>query len=148
MISLRNSNHIKFLNEYIEFILNLKTEIKYKQEALLTIFKKCGNKKLLFPMLDKCLELSETIPLKQAWDKAFSNLHHTVGASAEEEKIIKNFVLNLGLTDTESQLNYCDYNISIIKPFLIQALENKKKNEQLPIILGICLSLIISTVII
>ena len=148
MIAARNMNHIKFLNAYIKFILDLKTEIKYNQEPILKIFEKYSRSSVLSPMLEKCLKLSQSLPISQAWSAAFSNLHRAIGVSQEEEKIIKDFARNLGQTDILSQLNYCEYNISIIKPYLNEALENKKKNEQLPIILGVCLSLIISTLMI
>lgn len=65
----------------------------------------------------------------------------------EEENIIKNFASQLGASDVESQQNYCDYNISIIKPYLDKVLEDRDKNEKLPVILGICISLMLSVVI-
>ena len=144
----RSLEHIKFLEEYISLILEIKTEIKYTQKTLFQILKGYGSGKFLSPVIDKCLEFSETCSFETAWRKAFSGIAKNYFLSSEEENLVKNFALKLGSSDITSQENYCDYNISLVKPFLETALKNKAKNKNLPIVLGFCISLIVSIVLI
>ncbi len=148
MISHRNRSHIEFIKSYIKFILDLKTEIKYKQESLIRILENYSLNEYLYPFINKCVNLSKTYPLDVAWDMSFTNLSSSFGVPIEEEKIIRRFATKLGQTDVEGQLQYFEYSISTIKPYLNKAIEDRKKNEKLPIILGLCISLIISVVII
>lgn len=144
----RSLEHIKFLEEYISLILEIKTEIKYTRKTLFQILKGYGSGKFLSPVIDKCVEFSRTCSFETAWQKAFSRLSKNYFLSSEEENLVKNFALKLGGSDAVSQENYCDYNISLMKPFLETALKNKAKNKNLPIILGFCISLIVSIVLI
>ena len=75
-------------------------------------------------------------------------MFNSYGITLEEESIIKNFASKLGTSDIESQINYCEHNLSVINPFLQKAIENKTKNMKLPIVLGISISLIISIIFI
>lgn len=140
--------HIKFLEAYISLILEIKTEIKYSQKTLFQILKGYGSGKFLSPIIEKCLKFSENCSFETAWQKAFSGLGKNYFLSSEEENLVKNFALKLGSSDITSQENYCDYNISLVKPFLETALKNKAKNKNLPIVLGFCISLIVSIVLI
>lgn len=144
----RSLEHIKFLEEYISLILEIKTEIKYTRKTLFQILKGYGSGKFLSPVIDKCVEFSRTCSFETAWQKAFSRLSKNYFLSSEEENLVKNFALKLGGSDAVLQENYCDYNISLMKPFLETALKNKAKNKNLPIILGFCISLIVSIVLI
>lgn len=144
----RSFEHIKFLEAYISLILEIKTEIKYTQKTLFQILKSYGGGKFLSPIIKKCLKFSETCNFETAWQKAFSGIGKNYFLSSEEENLVKNFALKLGSSDVTSQENYCDYNISLVKPFLEAALKEKAKNKNLPIILGFCISLIISIVLI
>lgn len=144
----RSLEHIKFLEAYISLILEIKTEIKYTQKTLFQILKGYGSGKFLSPVIDKCLEFSENCSFEIAWQKSFSSLCKSYFLNSEEENLVKDFALKLGSSDITSQENYCDYNISLVKPFLKTALENKAKNKNLPIVLGFCISLIISIVLI
>ena len=144
----RSLEHIKFLEEYISLILEIKTEIKYTRKTLFQILKGYGSGKFLSPVIDKCVEFSRACSFETAWQKAFSGIGKNYFLSSEEENLVKNFALKLGSSDAASQENYCDYNISLMKPFLETALKNKAKNKNLPIILGFCISLIVSIVLI
>ena len=147
-ISKKNLNHIKFLEEYISLILDLKTQISYNQKPLFEILKNYGQNKYLSPIINKCINLSEKSSFEKAWRKSFSNLNKVYGVSLNEENIIKNFASEIGVSDIEAEVNYCNYNISLIKPYLEKLLENKNKDRKLPIVLGFCISLIISIILI
>lgn len=146
--SKRSLNHIKFLEEYILLILDLKTEIKYRQKPLTEIFAEYGKNKFLSPIISDLTNSLKETDFEIAWKKSFSNLKKLYALSDEEESIIKNFASKFGASGVESQINYCDYNISLIKPHLQKATENKSKNQKLPIILGLSLSLVISIALI
>ena len=148
MFSIRSLVHINFLKEYINLILNMKTEIKYSQKPIFEILKDYNSKECLSECIKKCIELSNNNSFEIAWKSSFSNLSTLYGVSLEEEKIINNFASKLGTSDIDNQINYCEYNISLINPYLQNAIENKTKNQKLPVILGISLSLIICIVFI
>ena len=126
----------------------IQTEIKYSQKPILEILKTYHNEGCLTECIKKCINLSENNPLDTAWKTAFSNLNNHYGISLEEETIIKNFTSKLGTSDINNQIKYCDYNISVIKPYLQQALENKSKNQKLPIVLSVSISMILSLIFI
>ena len=147
-ISHRNLNHIYFLEEYISLLSNFKTEIKYTQQPIVNILKNYEKEKYLFPLIQNCICLMQKTDFKTSWEKSFSGLYKIYGVTQREEYIIKIFASKVGTSDIQSQVNYFDYNISLIKPYLEKLLENKSKNQKLPIILGICASLIISIVLV
>lgn len=148
-ISLRNSNHIKFLREYIKLIFYIKTEIKYTQKPILQILENYDDNGYLFNQINECIILvNKKNNFDLSWRQAFSNLRNKYGVPLEEENIIKNFSSQLGTSDVESQINYCDYNISILNPYLKKALEKRSKDEKLPIILGVCISLMLAVIVI
>ena len=147
-LSFRNSRHINFLREYIKFISYVKTEIKYTQKPLLHILKNYSHDEYLFNQINNCIILSQESNLSHAWKSTFSNLYGKYGITLEEENIIKNFFSQLGNSDVDSQINYCDYNISIIKPYLEKLIETKNKDERLTIVLGICISLMLLLIIV
>lgn len=144
----RSVEHIKFLEAYISLILEIKTEIKYTQKTLFQILKGYGRGNFLSHIVENCLKLSKTCSFETAWQKAFSGLDKKYYLSVEEEALVKNFALRLGGSDVSSQENYCDYNISLIRPYLEAAVKNKSRNKNLPVVLGFCFSLIISIVLI
>ncbi len=146
--SLQHLNYISFLRQYMKLILNFKTEINYSQKTIIQIIKEYSSELPLKPYLNKCILLLDDHPFEQAWKMAFSNLQNNLGASSEEENIIKNFASGLGSSDIENQINYCKYNLEIIKPYLEREIENKNKKEKLPVILGLSSSLILSIMLI
>ena len=81
----RSLEHIKFLEEYISLILEIKTEIKYTQKTLFQILKGYGSGKFLSPVIDKCVEFSRTCSFETAWQKAFSGIGKNYFLSSEEE---------------------------------------------------------------
>lgn len=147
-LSFRNSRHINFLRGYIKFISYVKTEIRYTQRPLLKIFENYSQNEYLSNQINNCVILSQKSNLEYGWWSTFSNLYSKYGITLEEENIIKNFFSQLGISDVDSQINYCDYNISIIKPYLERLIETKNKDEKLPIVLGICTSLMLLLIIV
>ena len=63
----------------------------------------------------------------------------------EEETFVINFAKNFGKTDIRGQISYIDYNLSTLKLYIKSAVEIKQKKQKLPIVLGVCFSLIIVT---
>lgn len=147
-LSFRSAMHISFLREYIKFISYVKTEIKYTQRPLLQILENYSCNEFLFNQVNNCVVLSQKYSLDYAWKLTFSNLYFKYGVSLEEENIIKKFFSQLGNSGVDSQINYCDYNISIIKPYLEKLIETKNKDEKLPVVLGVCISLMLILIVI
>lgn len=136
------------MQEYISFITEIKVQIKYTQNPIFQILQNYKKDTFLKNIIKKCLDLSKNKDFEASWQESFSNLNKNYNISQSEEDIIKNFAYNFGMIDIESQLNYCDYNISSLKPYLKNQLENKEKNIKLPTILAISISLIISIILI
>ena len=132
----------------MKLILYFKTEIKYSQKTIIQIVKEYHPQTPLKSYINQCIKLLNHYPFEQAWKVAFSNLQHDFGASSEEENIIKNFSSGLGASDVENQINYCNYNLEVIKPYLEREIKNKNKKEKLPVILGLSSSLMLSIMLI
>lgn len=136
-ISKKRMNYINFLREYIKFILNFETEIKYSRKTPIQILKEYNSGIYMKNYINKCIIFCEKYTFSDAWNLTFSDLKTFFCISKEEQNFIKNFGSQIGTSDIEGQINYCDYNINITKSYLEQALQNKEKNQKLPIILSL-----------
>lgn len=136
-ISKKRMNYINFLREYIKFILNFETEIKYSRKTPIQILKEYNSGIYMENYINKCIKFCEKYTFSDAWNLTFSDLKTFFCISKEEQNFIKNFGSQIGTSDIEGQINYCDYNINITKSYLEQALQNKEKNQKLPIILSL-----------
>ena len=130
-----------FLKQYAEFISNINTQIRFTGYPLSEILKNYSASAPLGVYITKCCELLKQYSFPEAWEQTFKTCAKDVRISKEEEKMILNFGLHLGESDTEGQIKHCEYNHELTQPYLNHALEDKKTKGKLALILGTCLGL-------
>ena len=133
-----------FLRQFVDLIINLKTEIRYSQKPLYEILKSCSCGEPLRRYINSCVSHLKEKCFEDSWKEAFANLSKETGISKEKADVIINFGNELGSCDTQGQINYLEHNLNIIKTYLNEAIENKKTKGNLPIVLGASLSLSIA----
>ncbi|MBQ2671866.1 MAG: stage III sporulation protein AB [Clostridia bacterium] len=139
---------VSFLTQYINFITVLRNEIRYSQKPLVEILKNFRCENPLSKYISRCTEyLNKTGSFKKSWDAAFKDCG-CLGISGEEQEIIKNFGSTLGSCDVSGQIHYCDYNLDMIKPYLLSSKEKRKSKGKLSVILCVGISVLISIVLI
>ena len=146
-ISKKRTSYINFLKDYIKLLLTFETEIKYSQTLPLQILNNNKHGYYIQNYIEKCVDLCETNIFQDAWCHAFSSIKKDFWVSEEEQNFIQKFGTQIGNSDINSQINYCDYNINLTKTYLDNATQNKEKNQKLPIILSISTGLIIILII-
>ncbi|MDO4504443.1 MAG: stage III sporulation protein AB [Clostridia bacterium] len=143
--SLKYIKHVEFLKDYFEFLMDLKNQINYSQCSIFNVINKFKTRKFLGKYFEKFEKIVKVKSFEFAWELSFENIRKTFDLSGEEELFILSFAKNFGKTDVKGQINYIDYNLDTIKFYINSALETKKKKQKLPVILGVCLSLLIVT---
>lgn len=139
---------VSFLAQYINLIIVLRNEIRYSQRPLSEILKNFNCEKPLGRYISKCAEnLKTNNSFKNSWSSAFEKCK-SLGVSQEEYEIINSFGCSLGTCDVTGQIYYCDYNLEMIKPYLIKAKENRKSKGKLSVILCVGISVLISIMLI
>lgn len=139
-VSEKYTKKVIFLRQCVDFIINLKTEIRYSQKPLCEILKNYFCIEPLSKYISICASYLKEECFEDSWKKAFANVSKEIGISKEKADVIINFGNELGSCDTEGQINYLDHNLNIIKDYLNEEIENKKTKGNLPIILGAGLS--------
>lgn len=139
---------VSFLSQYINLITFLRNEIRYSRRPLAEILKNFNCATPLNKYILQCAEnLKTNNSFKDSWSGAFEKCT-SLGISQEEYEIINNFGGVLGSCDVNGQIYYCDYNLDMIKPYLIKAKEKRKNKGKLSVILCIGISILISIVLI
>jgi stage III sporulation protein AB len=140
-VSEKYTRRVNFLRQFTDLILSLKTEIRYSGKPLYEILKSYSCEEPLSSYIIKCTSCLKEKSFGESWKGAFADSAEKSGVLGEEAEIIMNFGNELGNCDIEGQINYLDHNLSIIKNYLSEAMENRKSKGKLPIILGAGLSL-------
>ena len=143
--SLKYIKHVEFLKSYFEFLMSLKNQINYSQCSIFDAINNFKNQKFLEKYFEKFKSLSSSKSFETAWELSFENIGKVFDLSREEETFVINFAKNFGKTDIRGQISYIDYNLSTLKLYIKSAVEIKQKKQKLPIVLGVCFSLIIVT---
>lgn len=140
-MSEKYTRKVNFLSQFVDLILNLKTEIRYSGKPLCGIFENYSCGEPLKHYIDCCTNSLKYKSFGDSWKGAFRNLCEETYVSEEEAAAVINFGSELGNCDVEGQINYLEHNLSIIKNYLSDAIENRKTKGKLPIILAAGLSL-------
>lgn len=139
--SIKLSQKVRFIEEYMEFIKIIQNEIRYNGNYLSEIINKHRGNGIFYSYLDTCYRcIMESKPFPVAWNLTFNNISSEMSISSELANIINNFGLKLGSTDIDGQISYCQYNYEIVLPYLKSAMEEKKTLGKLYSVLGICIA--------
>lgn len=143
--SVKLSQKVRFIEEYLEFIKIVENEIRYNGNYLSEIINKHKGDSVFYLYINKCHEyIVESQPFPIAWKNAFSDIKNELSISNELENIINNFGIKLGASDIDGQISHCQYNYELALPYLKSAIEERRAYGKLYSILGICTGTVIA----
>ena len=146
---------IKFLEQYVEFINILKTEIRYNKYPINEIInlysKRYSNIKdnWFCIYLSDCLKhIKDGHAFYKAWELTFNNIHKNISLSKTQENLITSFGIGLGNSDISGQLSHCEYHINTMGEQIKSLTETNKSKGKLKIVLGTCMGMLIALLLI
>ena len=148
-ISKSISERVNFLEQYLEFISTMETEIRYTYCQPSDIIKKYSGSGKFHLFLKNCSDYyCLGTPFPKAWKKSLEEYKKNLNLYNETYRLIKNFGEGLGSSDIDGQIAHCEYHKQTIKPYLQDELENKRNKSKMYGILGTCLGIIVGITII
>ena len=139
---------LKFFEQYVDFIVSIKNEIRYSGKNLYDILSnyKCENPFKNY--INKSIENLSKFSFENSWEKSFKFCSRDLGISNAEKNLIINFGAGLGKNDIQSQIYYCEHNLEAAKPYLEKMRLNHRLKGKLSIILGVGFGMIAALLII
>lgn len=136
LISKQYSNRVNELNDFKIALNILKTKIRYTNEPLYNIFKEIsnsikGNIGNLFKNICKNMK-NDLVSL--AWENAIEN--ESLSIKKDDRQAIKTMGKLLGKTDLDGQIAEIELTESFIETQIVDAQNEKSKNEKLYKTLG------------
>lgn len=148
MVSHRLLIRVRFLQQYLQFLSYIETEVRFSKRLIYEIIKNYSNENEFGSFLNTvCDNVENSIPLDKAFENAIHKLPACYGLLKQDIEFICEFGRELGGSDTEGQIELCRLNKSLISSALQSAREEKNKKSKLYLMLGssfgICLTIIL-----
>ena len=100
---------VKLFDELALFSENIASAIRYQGADLYYLIEN-ENKQMNTPFTRKITAyLQQTKNIKESFRKVLQDISFSHGLSKEDKSVIIQFAVKLGTTDTEGQLNHCQY---------------------------------------
>lgn len=145
MISHRLSVRVRFLQQYLQFVSYVETEIRYSKKILYEIVKNYNNEnEFSYFLTDVCMNVESSISFDKSWIKSVHSLPKSYGLLSQDIEMLCNFGKELGNTDIDGQISFCNVNKSLISMMLENAKDEKNKKSKLYFMLGSSLGLCIT----
>lgn len=149
VISRKLSMRVRFLQQCLQFISYIETEIRYSQRVLSEIISEYKNESEFKNFL---IEVKENLKLRanfsDAWAESVHKIPNSYGLLKQDKELISEFGQELGSTDVDGQIALCSLNKSLISSILNAAKEEKTKKSKLYFMLGtsfgMCIAIILS----
>lgn len=136
-IAHRLAVRVKFLQQYLQFINYIETEIRYAQRVLSEITNGYQNNTEFKNFLVVLKENLQSNPsFSEAWQNAVQAIPDSYGLLRQDKDLIREFGKELGSTDVMGQIALCSLNKSLISAVLETAKEEKIKKSKLYFMLG------------
>lgn len=144
----KQRNKLKFFRQYLDFIENIKNEIRYSGKNLFDILSTYRCEYPFKIYIDKSIDNLSKLSFEDSWKKSFKLCVKDLGISGSEESLIVNFGLGLGKSDTQSQINHCEHNLQMAKPHLKKLQDDYHSKGKLPLIVGTGCGIVIALLIV
>ena len=123
---------VRFLEQYIQFINYIETEINYSQRNLKEIIEKYKNDLELKTFLKIIIDnLKSDFNFFRAWKNAVHKIPSSYGLLKQDKEFICEFGKRLGTTNAKGQTELCELNKSLVTSILEVAKEEKLKKSKL-----------------
>lgn len=103
LLAQRLKNRCDFLTAIMEFLCNLKTNIRYSGEDIFGLIEKSVNK-----TLSEYFYSSNNGSMEEYWSDCIKKVPHSYGLQIDDYNTLKDFGLNLGKTDIEGQTSHIE----------------------------------------
>lgn len=148
VISRKLSMRVRFLQQYLQFISCIETEIRYSQRVLSEIISEYKNESEFKNFL---IEVKENLKLRanfsDAWTESVHKIPDSYGLLKQDKELISEFGQELGSTDVDGQIALCSLNKSLISSILNAAKEEKTKKSKLYFMLGTSFGMCIAIIL-
>lgn len=144
----KQRNKLKFFRQYLDFIENIKNEIRYSGKNLFDILSTYRCEYPFKIYIDKSIDNLSKFSFEDSWKKSFKLCVKDLGISDSEESLIVNFGLGLGKSDTQSQISHCEHNLQMAKPHLKKLQDDYHSKGKLPLIVGTGCGIVIALLIV
>lgn len=146
LASHRLSKRVQFLEQFLQFISCIETEIRYSSSLIIEIIGAYKVDGELGQLIQKFYEILETHKeINKSWEAAVKNTYLNFGLKHRDAEIVTDFINKLGTNDTEGQMKHCQLNSKLIAECLKNAKEEKQKKSKLYFMMhasaGLCLAL-------
>ncbi len=136
---------VKFIENYISFINDINTKIRYSMQPIEYIIKDCGKCENLLSFVNSIsAKLEKKIPFRKAWEDSIIVLKNENILKAKDLSLVKEFGTKLGSSDVKGQTAHCQLSINMAKEELKLAREEKEKKSKLYKMLGLSLGLCVA----
>lgn len=136
------------MQQYLQFISCIETEIRYSQRVLSEIISEYKNESEFKNFL---IEVKENLKLRanfsDAWTESVHKIPNSYGLLKQDKELISEFGQELGSTDVDGQIALCSLNKSLISSILNAAKEEKTKKSKLYFMLGTSFGMCIAVIL-
>lgn len=143
------SLRVRFLQQYLQFISYIKTEIRYTQRVLSEIINSYNDTKSeisgFLSQVQKNLKLEKSFA--KAWQEAVESSADTYGLRKSEKDLVSKFGGGLGATDVRGQISLCEMYQKLIGTAIEVAKEEKEKRSKLYLMLGVSAGISIAIIL-
>ena len=137
VIARKLSLRVRFLQQFLQFLSYIETEILYAHRVLSEIIRSYQNEGELQTFLTfVCSELDNKKSFGKAWRDAVENLPSSYGLLRQDKELICAFGGELGASDIEGQMALCQLNKGLVSAALQEAQEEKLEKSKLYFMLG------------
>ena len=139
---------IRFLQQFAEFVVHLKNEIRYSRRTLTEIILSHDCQAPLKEYIKRFKSLSGNLPFAAAWQKSFENCKHDINLSVREWSLVDSFGEEAGSGDLTAEINRCDYTLELLKAQIDALEKNRRSKTKMSVTLGAGLSAVIALLLI
>ncbi len=138
MQSHRLTMRVRFLEQYLKWISQLETEIRYCAEGIPRLLNKHGKEAEMLSFLKNCADqLQKGLPFPDAWKQAVQEISSDYGLKPDDLHLVLEFGNGLGASDIDGQTAHCRMHRELLQTHLENAREEKQKKGRLYIMLGL-----------
>lgn len=142
------SKRVYFLEQYISFINDINTQIRFTMQPIENIIKNCSSSNLFLNFINTIdKKIKKNNSFSKAWVSSIYILKDKFFLKESEINLVKKFGEGLGVSDILGQQAHCQMNLNFAKEALNLARDEKNKKGKLYKVLGVsagvCVALII-----
>lgn len=139
---------VRFLEQYLKWISQLETEIRYCADGIPRLLGKHGKEMPTLSFLIGCVRRMQAgTPFPAAWQEAVGGISGDYGLCPDDLEAVREFGNGLGASDVDGQTAHCRMHRELLQSRLDAAREEKQKKGRLYFMLGLFLGIGIALLI-